>query len=1185
MRKIITNKIHNDIEPFRCLLEQINQGVKNIDVRGLAGTARSFLTALLFDRLEKSLLIVCPEEKDARAFSADLSLFLGEEKVLYYPPLDFLAIDMFTLQKEEAQARLRVMTLLQMSAKTVVVTSTAAVMQKVMPFAQFNQYLQIVSTGDVMSRDEFCESLLAGGYRRVSLVEEKGEFSARGNIIDVFPPAEINPLRLEMVGDEIESIRRFDPNTQRSIDTADAFVVSPASEIVMNPQTRDLAVLNVKRRATALSLSREIRNRLVDTLQNGLADSINPIFLPLFYEAYDEKDGFLLKRLSGFFDYLPSATLVVLDDPFAIYQSARSMENNIDKLLFKAQNSDKFYLDKESIYIDPSDTIATLTKFSRLNLEGLKLGASEDRGTPVISFDTFRDSRQEKTSAGEIKEDTLLRQTVEKIRTWLSDAQRIFFVCPSAEDLHRMQHMLLNYDLPVRLLSPTDSILEIAAGLEEKTGLFLIGGKISASFVFPAMKLVFLSEEEIFVKKVPRRRLRPVREGYFLKSFGDLQEGDFVVHTDFGIGTYRGLKKITVGKIENDFLVIEYSDGDKLYIPVNSLEKIQRYIGPDGYVPKIDKMGGSSWETVKERVQKSVREVAEELVAIYAAREVMERDSFLPPDRIYEEFCSTFEFEETPDQLKAIEDIHLDMDETKPMDRLICGDAGFGKTEVALRAALRAVMDGKQVAVLVPTTILAEQHFQTFSRRLQDFPVRVEVLNRFRSAAEQKKIIEDIKTGRVDIVVGTHRLLQKDVDFNRLGLAIIDEEQRFGVTHKEKLKKMRTLVDVLTLSATPIPRTLHLSLVGIRDLSIINTPPEERQPIKTYVLEFDAETIKAAIEKELARGGQVFFVHDRVRSIYSISQFLTRLVPQARIQVVHGQMKSVEIEKAMGKFIRQECDVLVCTTIVGSGLDVPTANTIIINRADRFGLAQLYQIRGRVGRSNQEAYAYLLLPKGAMLSREAIKRLQVIKEFSEPGSGFRIAYNDMEIRGGGNLLGVSQSGHVSAVGYELYTELMEKTIREIKGEKPVEEEALPEIQLGISAFIPEEYVQDVHQRLVLYKRISLTDNAEDLERIGDELKDCYGPLPQNVKNLLGVINIRNLLKPVKGRKMGYDGKNLYIFFRQDSPIDPAKIIALYRKKTRELRFTPDYQLFVLAPGLNETEVLEQALLLLKMLAE
>lgn len=1199
MRKIITNKINKDIEPLRQLLESINGDAKKIEVCGLAGSARSYLTALLFGRLEKSLLVVCPEEKDATAFASDLALFLGEDDVLYYPPLDFLAIDMFALQKEETQARLEVMTHLQMRTRTVLVTCAAALMQKVMPFGEFKQYLQIISSGDTLNLDEFGERLLTGGYRRVSLVEEKGEFSIRGNIIDVFPPAESNPLRLEMVGDEIESIRRFDPNTQRSIGSADAFVVPPAGEIVMNPQTQELAVRNIKRRAGSLSLPREIRSRLVDTVQNGLADSINPIFLPLFYEIYDESEGFPQSRLSSFFDYLPPDTLVVLDDPLSIHQSARNMENNIDKLLFKAKNSDKFYLDKESIYIDPANTIAMLAKFPRIDLAGLTLdnvetlqatsGQSrrftEDSGNVVVFFETFRDSYQDKPSAGEIKEDVLLLQTVEKIRMWLSGAQRVFFVCPSAEDLHRMQHMLSAYELPVKILSPSDSILEIAAQPDEKAALFLVAGKISASFVFPAVNLVFLSEEEIFVKKIPRRRTRPAHEGYFLKSFGDLKEGDFVVHTDFGIGSYRGLQKITIGNIENDFLVIEYSEGDKLYLPVNSLQKIQRYIGPDGYVPKIDKMGGSSWDAVKERVKKSVREVAEEMVAIYAAREVMERDSFSPPDRIYEEFCSTFEFEETADQLKAIEDIHLDMDETKPMDRLICGDAGFGKTEVALRAALRAVMDGKQVAVLVPTTILAEQHFLTFSRRLRDFPVCVEVLNRFRSTAEQKKILDDIRTGRVDIVVGTHRLLQKDVEFKELGLVVIDEEQRFGVAHKEKLKKMRTLVDVLTLSATPIPRTLHLSLVGIRDLSIINTPPADRQPIKTYVLEFDEEPIKAAIEKELARAGQIFFVHDRVRSIYSISHLLARLVPQARIEVVHGQMKPLEIEKAMGKFIRQECDILVCTTIIGSGLDIPAANTIIINRADRFGLAQLYQIRGRVGRADQEAYAYLLLPKGALLSREALKRLQVIKEFSEPGSGFRIAYNDMEIRGGGNMLGVSQSGHVSAVGYELYTELMEKTIREIKGEKPVEEEALPEIQLGISAFIPEEYVQDVHQRLILYKRISLAGNTEDLDRIGDELKDCYGPLPQNAENLLQVINIRNLLKPLAGKKMGYDGKYLYIYFSKNSPVDPAKIIGLYRKKTGELRFTPDYKLFIPAPGLSGPAILQEALSLLKMLAE
>jgi transcription-repair coupling factor (superfamily II helicase) len=1026
---------------------------------------------------------------------------------------------------------------------------------------------------------------LAGGYRRVGLVEEKGDFSVRGSILDLFPPTEKSPLRLEMMGDEIESIRRFNPLSQLSTGKADVFIVPPASEIVMNSQTLELAVRNIKRRADSLSLPREIRNRLVDTLQNGLANSINPIFLPLFHEVYGDNESFPQNRLSGFFDYLPHDTLIVLDDPLAMQQTARSLENNIDKLLFKAKTSEKFHLDRESIYINPADIAAGLEKFPRLNLQGLKFDYAEDKSVPHISFDTYRDVYNEKPSVGEIKEEALLRQTVEKIKLRLSEGRMIFFLCSSAEDLQRMQHMLQSYDLPVRLLSSEKSILDILDGLEEKSALFLLEGKISASFVFPALNLVFLSEEEIFVKKIPRRRLRPVHEGFFLKSFGDLQEGDFVVHTDFGIGVYRGLKKISVGKIENDFLVIEYAEGDKLYTPVNTLEKIQRYLGPDGYIPKIDRMGGATWDAVKERVKKSVREIAEELVAIYAAREVMERDSFAPPDRIYEEFCSTFEFEETPDQAKAIEDIHLDMDEQKPMDRLICGDAGFGKTEVAIRAAFRAVMDGKQVAVLVPTTILAEQHFRTFSRRLRDFPICVEVLNRFRSTAEQKKIIADMQTQKVDIVVGTHRLLQKDVEFKELGLVIVDEEQRFGVAHKEKLKKMRTLVDVLTLSATPIPRTLHLSLVGIRDLSIINTPPEDRQTIKTYVLEFDEETIKTAIEKELARQGQVFFVHDRVRSIYSMAHLLERLVPQAKIEVVHGQMKSAEIEKAMGKFIRQECDILVCTTIIGSGLDIPTANTIIINRADRFGLAQLYQIRGRVGRAKQEAFAYLLLPQGAMLSREAMKRLQVIKEFSEPGSGFRIAYNDMEIRGGGNLLGVSQSGHVSAVGYELYTELMEKTIREIKGEKIIDEEVLPEIQLGVSAFISEEYVQDVHQRLILYKRISLAGSTEDIDGIKNELQDCYGPLPQNVENLLQVINIRNLLKPLKGKKMGYDGKCLYIFFRKTSPLDPEKIIALYRKKTKDLRFTPDYKLFIAAPGLAASEVLIRAESLLKMLAE
>ncbi|MDD5712175.1 MAG: helicase-related protein, partial [Smithellaceae bacterium] len=513
----------------------------------------------------------------------------------------------------------------------------------------------------------------------------------------------------------------------------------------------------------------------------------------------------------------------------------------------------------------------------------------------------------------------------------------------------------------------------------------------------------------------------------------------------------------------------------------------------------------------------------------------------------------------------------------------ICGDAGFGKTEVALRAAFRAAMDGKQVAVLVPTTVLAEQHYRNFLARLANYPLRVEVLNRLRTSAEQKKIVADIGKGAVDIVIGTHRLLQKDVVFHDLGLVIIDEEQRFGVTHKEKLKKLRTLVDVLTLTATPIPRTLHLSLVGIRDLSIINTPPEDRLPIKTHVLEFDEDVIAQAIRQELARGGQVFFLHDRVRSIFTMARLIEKLVPEAKVGVVHGQMHAREIEEAMTRFVRGETNVLVCTTIIGSGVDIPSANTMIINRADRFGLAQLYQIRGRVGRSKEEAFAYLLVPKGAMLSRDARKRLQVIMDFSEPGSGFRIASNDLEIRGAGNLLGISQSGHVSAVGYELYTELMEKTIRELKGERMPEDEVKPEIHLGIPAFIPEEYMTDEQQRLVTYKRIALATEEEDIATIRGELVDLYGFVPPEVENLFGVIAVRNIFQALKGEKMSYDTKSLSLSFRDRSPVDPARVLELSRGELKGVRFLSGHKLTVPLADLPEGEIIARIRGLLQLL--
>ncbi len=1182
MRKIINRQFAPVAPALRRVIESISNGEKTLTLEGLSGAARAFTTALVFDRIGKTWAVVCPTDREAAAFARDLALFLGEEAVLYYPPLDYLAIDMFALQRDEELARLGALTLLLTTPGKILVTCTAAWMQKIMPKAEFASYLKILSTGDLLIPDETAAILVAGGYRRVSLVEEEGEFSLRGNILDVFPPGNEAPLRLELAGDEIETIRRFDPATQRSTETTDAFILGPAAEILVSAERLARAVGNVKRRAEDLDLNRDIRNRLVETLRQQTASSVNPVFLPLFYARDDDPAQCATASLSTLSDYLPIDTLLILDDPQAIRQTADAVYTNIDKLLFKAQAAGKFYLERECIALDETSLEKSIDTFCTLRLAGLVLDSAPPQTTLTVTGGP--EAAPSEPAPSEIREESLLRQTALKVKDRLAAGERVFLISPTPEDASRMRHLLGAYDLPVAVIEDATPLLESLIIPPDPPCLHIRTGRISGGFRLPSVTLSVLCEEEIFVRKAQKRRARPKREGYFLKSFGDLKEGDFVVHTDFGIGAYRGLQKITIGKIENDFVVIEYADGDKLYLPVNTLEKIQRYLGPEGYTPKIDKMGGASWDAVKERVKKSVRDVAEELVAIYAAREAMERNSFAPPDRIYEEFCSTFEFEETPDQTRAIEDIHADLDDVKPMDRLICGDAGFGKTEVALRAAFRAVMDGKQVALLAPTTILVEQHFATFSRRLVDFPVRVEALNRFRSAAEIKKILADLQAGRVDIVVGTHRLLQKDVAFKNLGLVIIDEEQRFGVAHKERLKKMRALVDVLTLSATPIPRTLHLSLVGIRDLSIINTPPQERRPIKTYVMEFDEDTIRQAIENELARDGQVFFVHDRVRSIYSIAHLVQRLAPIAKVGVVHGQMKPADIEKTMSGFIRREFNVLVCTTIIGSGLDIPSANTIIINRADRFGLAQLYQIRGRVGRGNAEALAYLMLPKGAMLSRDAMKRLSAIKEFSEPGSGFRIAYNDLEIRGGGNLLGLSQAGHISAVGYELYTELMEKTVREIKGEAPPVEETLPEIQMGVSAYLPETYVEDIHQRLILYKRISLAANDEDLDDIGRELADCYGPPPAEAQNLLRVIRLRNTLKPLAAKKMGYDGKFFYLYFRPTSKVDPQRLLDLSRKEYSNLRFTPDHKLFIPAKNSAPESLLEEAETVLKMLA-
>ncbi len=1168
---------------FNVLFDRIGRGDMESRVSGLHGSAKSLFVSILFKRTGKTLIVVSPQERDAGNTFRDISFFLNTDDagVFLYPSWDILSMDIFAFQREVELSRMETLFRLLTGKPSIVVLSLRSLMQKVIPRAVFGSYVETISIGDFIERDHLVSKLLEGGYTRVTLVEGKGEFSLRGHIIDIFPPLAVRPFRMEFIGDEVESIREFDPVSQRSIREREEFTLLPTREVILSDERRRQAVKNIKYRANDLDLPRMAKTRLVETMEDNIISSVNPVFLPIFYESLGDEgkqDGPPLREAPGaFFDYLPAGSIMVFEDMISIKQAEGRIENEIDRFLMKARNEEKFHLERESSYLTGDQWRNRCEAFQQIHLDALTLGDGEDviKVRMDASLDLPKETEATREEAG------IFRPVAEKIGGWVQEGNLVVFLCAGQEEMHRMDHLLGQNDL--RAGKGEGSFLSDMDRRRHQGKLVLREGRITGGFHLPDLKLIVITDEEIFGRKVSRRRTRSVREGYFLKSFGELREGDYVVHMDHGIGLYRGLQKLHIGDIENDFLLLEYLENDRLYIPVDRLDQIQRYVGPEGFAPRVDRLGGSSWESVKERVRKSVREVAEELVSIYAAREVMEGHTFSPPDGMYEEFCSTFEYEETPDQARSIEDVHFDMNGAKPMDRLICGDAGFGKTEVALRASFRAAMDGKQVALLVPTTILAEQHFQNFSLRLKNFPVCVEVLNRLKTKAEQKRVVEGVRRGTVDILIGTHRILQDDIAFKDLGLVIIDEEQRFGVAHKEKLKKLRTLVDVLTLTATPIPRTLHLSLVGIRDLSIIHTPPENRLPVRTYVLEFDEDVIRDAILQELKRDGQVFFLHDRVQSIYRMATFIGKLVPEAVIEVVHGRMKAKEIEQAMTTFIRRDCNVLVCTSIVASGLDIPSANTIIINRADRFGLAQLYQLRGRVGRSKEEACAYLMVPKGAMLSRDTQRRLRVIMDFSEPGSGFRIASNDLEIRGTGNILGTSQSGHISAVGYELYTELMERTIREIKGEPVPEEEIKPEIHLNLPAFIPGDYMADVNRRLVTYKRLSMSGTDDALAGIREELTDCFGYIPAEVENLIEVIRIRNLLKIAKGTKMGYDGTCMFIAFHRASPVDPDKIVRMTQDKLMDVRLTPDMKLYISMPGLQGEEIIEKAKGLLQIL--
>ncbi|MGB9617840.1 MAG: transcription-repair coupling factor, partial [Desulfomonilaceae bacterium] len=785
----------------------------------------------------------------------------------------------------------------------------------------------------------------------------------------------------------------------------------------------------------------------------------------------------------------------------------------------------------EDLYVTASAFKQRLTSFRTVAAGELEV-IDPSRPSVRLSCSSNADVRRDIEHA--TSHDAGMKNLVHKLKRWRDDGLETLIVSNTRGQANRLLHLLQPYKLNMDFVGEGfDSRLldwDLAPGIR-----LLVGG-LSSGFRLEDIGLVILTEEEIFGKRVRAPKTKKL-SGAFLSSFTELSEGDAVVHEDYGIGIFRGLAQKEFDGQVGEVMVIEYAGGDLLYQPLHRLHVIQKYVAASEGPPMIDRLGGKGWEKTKARIKKSIKEMAAELLDIFAKRQIAHREPYSPCFDDYAAFEASFEFEETPDQAKAIQEVMESMDSDVPMDRLVCGDVGYGKTEVALRAAFRAIMDGKQVAVLVPTTVLAQQHYETFKRRFSNYPVQVEMLSRFRAPKDQKIVLEGLKSGKVDLVVATHKLLQEHVAFKNLGLLVIDEEHRFGVAHKEKIKKYKSQIDVLTLTATPIPRTLNLSLSGIRDLSVIETPPADRKSIRTYVVRQSDEVIKEAIDRELQRGGQVFFLHNRVQSIYRRASAIKALVPHAAVAVAHGQMPNKELERVMVDFVKGKYNVLVCTSIIESGLDIPKANTIIIERADTFGLADLYQIRGRVGRSNARAYAYLLTPPEAAMTPDAIKRLAVIQDHSSLGQGFRIAMRDMEIRGAGNILGTSQSGHVSQVGYEMYLELLEEAVHELKGE-PVAPRIDAEIHLRVAAQIPESYIPDPRQRMNFYRRLSKARGAQEIDEIEEEMVDLYGKEPVEVGQFTKIMHIRTLMCELRISRVDYNGRDLVLSFGEGTPIDP-----------------------------------------------
>lgn len=1079
--KALIQALANTTE-YKTLMDAYQRDVRVISVDGLNSRAVGALIATLRQSAGGRMLIVAPNDSEARELLDQYSGF--SDDAVYIPARELALFDSFAHSRSVIDQRVAALcSLLDHQEGKVYVAPVEALSTKIAPPEVFSKGLIHLEVGQTMEISHLIQELGRLGYMREEMVDNQAAFSVRGGILDVYPVDRSEPVRIEFFDDEIDSIRSFDPQTQRSIDKLNAVRLRPATEFVLNTEIAEAILKKLDKRLKKKNLDEKYAAHLEEVreaISRGYASDDHDKYYPLAFES-----GY-----ATIMDYFNREDMIILLDDARVHDRYKM---TVDA-----------YLENYKDYLESGRTLPELSD----RIPGLAQLFDHMRHARIMTIDALIKRTPDFVAGERVKFETMesapyygkMELLIADLERWLEHGQSVMLALSSESRRDNVAKALQDAGLPVGVYRTGDAALH--PGHASVTI-----GNVSAGFQLMSARVTLLTDKEIFGAPQRRRSTKSRSKGQMIKSFNELTVGSLVVHESHGIGRYIGVDQLTVDGLKRDYIKIGYSGEDFLYVPVENMDTLQNYVGAQEENVKLSRLGTAEWSKAKAKVRKAIEDMTEELVALYAARKKAVGHAFSQDNDWQKNFEDMFPYEETPDQLRCIEEIKRDMETARPMERLLCGDVGYGKTEVAIRAVFKAVMDGKQVAFLVPTTILAQQHFNTMQNRFSKYPVKVEMLSRFRSKKQQDKIIEDLRVGLLDVVVGTHRILSKDVVYKDLGLLVIDEEQRFGVRHKESIKKLKAQIDVLTLTATPIPRTLHMSLSGIRDMSLIEDPPEDRYPIQTYVVEYDAALIREWILREVDRGGQVFFVHNRVQDIESVTAKMAEMMPEVRFNYAHGQMPEHKLENLMTAFMNHDFDVLVSTTIIETGLDMSNVNTILINDADKMGLSQLYQLRGRVGRSNRIAYAYLMYQKDKVLTEVAEKRLKAIKEFTELGAGFKIAMKDLEIRGAGNLLGSDQHGHMSQVGYEMYSKLLEEHMRKIKGET-VEEQFETTIEFSINAFIPEDFVPNSDHKLELYKKIAAIRDQKDRFNIEEEIEDRFGTLPKPVYNLLTIAHIK-----------------------------------------------------------------------------